>query len=285
MTAPVDPAPYGTHLPDPYVRATMALTRRLPANWLGLRASMPLRRLAINRLAEKPVDTTVWNARVRLYPAHSICEKTVLFTPQLFDAGERKALADAIDRNLAAGRDFTFVDIGANVGLYSLFVAGRAGARARALAIEPQPGIVERLRFNLDANPGLNVIVAAVAVADREGKSEFFLHARDSGGARLHLGARTVDDAEAIRVACRPLAAILAQAGVSTIDALKIDIEGAEHLALAPILRDAPTDRLPRLLLIENRPASWPIDLFALIAQRGYVAAARSRHNIVFRLA
>ena len=62
-------------------------------------------------------------------------------------------LAQAIDQRLAAGGSFTFVDVGANVGLYSLFVATRARSRARILALEPQPGIVDRLRFNLAANP------------------------------------------------------------------------------------------------------------------------------------
>ena len=115
---------------------------------------MPLRRMAIDWLGEEPVDTTIWNARVRLYPSRNSCEKNALFTPQMLDVIERGELADALDRRLAEAGGFTFVDIGANVGLYSLFVAARGGPRTRILAIEPQPGIVERLPFNLEANAG-----------------------------------------------------------------------------------------------------------------------------------
>jgi hypothetical protein len=85
-------------------------------------------------------------------------------------------------------------------------------------------------------------------------------------------------------VPCRPLLAVLADANIAAIDALKIDIEGAEDLALAPFLRDALPDLLPRIVLLEERP-DWDTDLYVLLGQRGYVRAERSRHNLVFRLA
>src|SRR5438552_2102361 len=228
MPPPADLAPYGSHPPRGFARMMLALTRRLPPHWLGLRTSMPLRRMAIDWLGEEPVDTTVWNARVRLYPSRNSCEKNALFTPQMLDVIERGALAAAVDRRLAEGKTFTFVDIGANVGLYSLFVAGRGGPQARILAAEPQPGIVERLKFNLRANAGFEIHVAAVAVADREGEIELFIDNRDSGGTRLNKGLAQAGGAEIVRVPCRPLTAILREAGISAIDALKIDIEGAE---------------------------------------------------------
>ena len=283
MTAPVDASPYGTRVPTGLDHAVLAITRSLPANWLGLRTAMPLRRIVINRLGDGAVDTTAWGARLRLYPGHNGCEKTTLFTPQLFDVVERAALAAAIDACVARGATFRFVDIGANVGLYSLFVAARAGAHAKVLAIEPQPGIVARLAFNLAANPGLDVVVAPVALPDRDGDIALAIDARVNGGTRLTTlaGAGT---SEVVRVPCRPLAAVLREHGFATIDALKIDIEGAEDLVLAPFLREAPDDLLPRLVLIEDWGDGWKVDLFGLFRERGYVEATRSRHNVVFRL-
>jgi FkbM family methyltransferase len=283
MTAPVDASPYGTRLPTGLDAAVLALTRRLPANWLGLRVSMPLRRVVINRLGDGAVDTTAWGARLRLYPRHNGCEKTTLFTPQLFDVVERQALAAAIDAAAGRGEPFRFVDIGANVGLYSLFVAARAPALAKVLAIEPQPGIVSRLAFNLSANPGFDIAVAPVALADRDGEIELAIDRRDNGGTRLTTMAGA-DTSEVVRVACRPLAAVLSAHGFTRIDALKIDIEGAEDLVLAPFLADASADILPRLILIEDWGDGWKVDLFDLLRRRGYAEATRSRHNVVFRL-
>lgn len=282
MTAPADFAPYGSHRPDPFTRMVLAITRRLPPDWLGLRLSMPLRRLAINSLRGRPVDTAVFNARMRLYPSRNSCEKNALFTPQMFDVAELGALANAIDKRITAGETFTFIDIGANVGLYSLFVASRGGARTRILAVEPQPGIVERLRFNVEANAGMNIAVLPVAVADRDGEMELVIDERDSGGTRLAKGGTA--GAAATRVTCRTLAGILAQEGISAVDALKIDIEGAEDLALAPFLQTAPQALLPRLVLIEDRPQDWSVDLYALMRDRGYAIATRSRQNAIFRI-
>ena len=285
MPPPVDLAPYGSHPPRGFARMMLALTRRLPPNWLGLRTSMPLRRMAIDWLGEEPVDTTVWNARVRLYPSRNSCEKNALFTPQMLDVIERGELADALDRRLAEAGGFTFIDIGANVGLYSLFVAARGGPRTRILAIEPQPGIVERLRFNLEANAGFEFTVLPIAVADREGEIDLVIDPRDSGGTHLGVGRPAASGAETVCVRCRPLLAILREAAIAAIDAMKIDIEGAEDLALAPFLEAAPQALLPRLLLIEVRPADWGVDLSALLRRRGYIIATRSRHNAVWRLA
>jgi FkbM family methyltransferase len=283
MTVPVDPAPYGARAPDAFVRAILALTRRLPANRLGFRMSTPYRRLAIDWLRERPVDTVLWNARMRLYPARNSCEKNALFTPQAFDVLERDVLAAAIDTCLREGRRFTFVDIGANVGLYSLFVASRGGPQARVIAAEPQPGIVDRLRFNVRSNPGFDITVLPLAVTDREGCVDLVIQQRDRAGSYVDRGEPRPNDGEKLTVPCRPLLAILDEAAISAIDALKIDIEGAEDLALAPFLRDASDTLLPRIVLIEERP-DWELDLYALLEQRGYVRAERSRYNLVFRL-
>jgi FkbM family methyltransferase len=163
-----------------------------------------------------------------------------------------------------------------------MFVAARGGSGARVLAIEPQPGIVERLAFNLHANQQLTIDLAPVAVADREGEIELLIDSRDSGGTRLNKGVTSASDAETVRVRCRPLAIILADAGIVAVDALKIDIEGAEDLALAPFLREAPDALLPRLVLIEDRPDDWTVDLYALLRERGYAVSSRSKHNVVF---
>jgi FkbM family methyltransferase len=279
----VDFAPYGARPPDRFVRGALAVTRNLPANWFGLRISMPFRRLAIDSLGGRPVDTTVWNARARLYPARNIVEKNALFTPQIFDALERNVLAGAVAGCSAVGGTFTFVDIGANVGLYSLFVAACGGAQARVLAIEPQPGIVERLRFNVQANPGFNIVVRPVAVSDHDGEARLVVHATDEGGAHLSDAGGPPRGTEIVSVPSRTLAAIVVDAGLAAIDALKIDIEGAEHLALTPFFGDAPDSLWPKLVLIEDRPVDWPLDLFGLMRRCGYVEIARSRHNVIFR--
>jgi FkbM family methyltransferase len=281
LVASADLSPFGSRTPGRLDRAVLALTRSLPANWLGLRLAILLRRIVTARRGGNPIDTELWGMRLRLHPLGNGCEKNALFTPQMYDVVERNTLAQAIDRRLDQGGVFTFIDIGANVGLYSLFVAARAGARARILAIEPQPGILERLRFNLAANPAARIEVLPIAVADREGAVDLFIDTDDSGGTRIKR--LPASRAEGVSVPCRSLLAICADAGIAAIDALKIDVEGAEDLVLAPFLHAAPENLLPRLVVIEDTRGYWRTDVFALLAQHGYTAFARSRHNVALR--
>jgi FkbM family methyltransferase len=279
MRAAFDPSPWGAHQPGAYERAVLALTRAMPANWLGQRLAILFRRLVMRRIGEGCIDTMLWGMRLRLYPRRNGCEKNALFTPQMFDRMERRVLAEAVKRPAGA---FTFVDIGANVGLYSLYLS--TCGDVRTLAIEPQPGILERLRFHLAANPSAKVDVRPVALSDREGEAILVLNASDCGGTHIDKQDGRQDPGERISVPCRPLLAVLAEAGIGTIDALKIDVEGAEDIVLAPFLRDAPQSLLPRLILIEDTRGFWGVDLFALLAARGYTEQERSRQNVALRL-
>ena len=279
-SVPVDAWPYGSHAPGALDRFALALTRAMPNNWLGLRLAMLFRRIVTMRLGRGALDTQLWGMRLRLYALGNGCEKNALFTPQMFDVMERGILAEEIERK----RDgFTYVDIGANVGLYSLYVASCA-PDARILAIEPQPGILDRLRFNLAANPGVKVDVLPIALADREGTVELLLDTNDSGGTHIETVTRH-ESGVSVSVPCRPLLSVLRDAGIASIDVLKIDVEGAEDIVLAPFLRDAPASLLPRLILIEDTRGFWGVDLFALLGSRGYTVVARNRQNVAYRRA
>ena len=82
---------------------------------------------------------------------------------------------------VARSRGFTFVDVGANIGGYSLFVAAHAGPRPRILAVEPQPDVFDRLTYNIRQNPFGTVKAVACAVADKAGEVTLFLDARNRG--------------------------------------------------------------------------------------------------------
>ena len=280
MTATFDPSPWGTHLPGAYDRAVLALTRAVPANWLGQRLAILFRRLVMRRIGEGCIDTSLWGMRLRLYPRRNGCEKNALFTPQMYDAMERRVLAQAVARKRQGA--FTFVDIGANVGLYSLYLASCGDVRT--LAIEPQPGILERLRFHLAANPSAKVDVLPIALSDHLGEATLVINDSDSGGTHIEKADGRRDAGERVTVPSKPLIDVLREAAIETVDALKIDVEGAEDLVLAPFLRDAPQSLLPRLVLIEDTRGFWGVDLFALLAARGYTVQERSRQNVALCL-
>jgi hypothetical protein len=57
-----------------------------------------------------------------------------------------------------------------------------------------------------------------------------------------------------------------------------------EDTILIPFFRDAPRTLWPRLIVIENAPERWSVDVFAALAQKGYVVSSRGKINVMLRL-
>jgi len=270
-----DTQPYGAHAPTGLVARITARTSRLPyRSWAARRLALFLRRIGIGLLRGRPLDVERYGARMRLYPYNNNCEKKVLFTPQFFDPEERDLLRARLEPGC------TFLDIGANIGAYALFVAAFAGPRARILAVEPQPDVFDRLTYNIAQNPFGTVKAVACAVADKAGELTLFVDPRNRGESSLKIVG--TNEGAQIRVPAVTLLDLARSEGITRIDAIKLDVEGAEDLILEPFFREAPAALHPRLLLVENGTAQWQIDLPGLLDGQGYRLLARTRLNLVF---
>lgn len=212
---------------------------------------------------------------MRLYPSHNVSEKNLLFTPHLFDPEERELLASRI------GEGFVFIDIGANVGGYSLFVAAQAGPHARILAVEPQPDIFERLVYNVRQNPFGSIKALECAVADQDGEITMFLDPANSGESSVRF-VHVRDQGPSVRVASKTLATVLREERLDRIDALKVDVEGAEDLVLEPFFRTVPGRLWPTLLIVDNGSAQATATVEALGDGRAYRKLLRTRSNDIF---
>jgi hypothetical protein len=172
MTDLPDANEFGGLAPGVLDRSVIALTSRMPNNWLGSRLAILLRRISTMRL-EHPagaLDVERWGMRLRLHPIDNGCEKNLLFTPQMYETIELAALSREIDAARAREREFVFVDIGANVGLFSMFVAAAADTGAKIIAVEPESGNFERLLFNIQSNPGVPIRAIPAALSDEPGE-------------------------------------------------------------------------------------------------------------------
>lgn len=268
--------PFGTYEPRGFVRWTLEYTRTLSRKWLSQRVMYLLRTCAIRSLRGQPLDVTVFGVKMRLFPDNNMCEKRILFMPQYFDPIELGILETRI------GENFCFIDIGANVGGYALFVAARSGGGTRILAIEPQPEIFDRLSFNIRLNPFGTVKAVACAIADKQGDLTLFLDPVNRGESSLKIVGSS--QAEAIRVPAMPLMDMIGHEGFQRIDAMKIDAEGSEDLILGPFFRDAPKSLYPSLLMIEDSHTLWQFDIPDLLEKKGYRLLVRTRLNLVYEL-
>lgn len=278
-------AAFGALAPGWFDRGVIALTSRLPDNRLGLRLAILFRRATSMRLLypDGALDVERWGLRLRLHPRDNGCEKNLLFTPQMYEPTELRELGADIARATERGAPFVFVDIGANVGLFSMFVAAHAGAGARILAVEPEPGNFRRLAFNVAANPGLPVKAFPLALSDASGELAVELDRRDRGGSRTKKLTDVASVTNTVLVPSQPLLQLLVAEHVEAVDALKIDVEGFEDVILGPFFRDAPPALWPRLIIIEDCRNSWKRDLLSVLRDKGYGVTARSKLNFILR--
>ncbi len=270
-----DPAPFGRHAPHGLVRAAIAVARRCSRGWWPMRLAFAMRALALARLGGRPVDLVSLGARMRLYPQRSVAEKRLAFTPQYFDPDERALIASRLSG------DFVFLDIGANCGGYALFVAGLGGPRSRILAVEPQPQVFERLVYNISQSAFINVKAVGCAVLDIEGEATLFVNHANEGESSvrfINADAR-VDE---IRTPAKTLLALVREEGFSRIDAVKIDIEGAEALALEPFFAAAPRALWPQLIVLDYLLLRPEDALEARLAALGYREVLRTRQNVAY---
>lgn len=271
--SPASLSQYGDHAATGLVSLLIDWTRALPRNWLGKRLGFLLRRIAISLLNGKPVDSTSLGANFRLFPYNNVCEKRILFAPRDFDEAERELLVSRLTP------DFVFLDIGANIGGYSLAVAAKAGPGARIIAFEPQPEVFERLIYNIRINPFGNVKALALAVADRDGEITLFLDPKNKGEASVKIV--SADGARQVKVPSRALLSVVQDEGFDHIDAMKLDVEGAEDLILKRFFADAPESLWPKLIIVERGEDRWSSDLIGQLKRLGYRALGETRNNHV----
>lgn len=271
---PAEEKPFGAFAPQSSLARIIAWTRSASDSFLGRKIAYALRRLGLRSLKGRPVDIESLGARMRLYPDGNVCEKRVLFTPQYFDVAERELLASRLREG------FRFIDIGANIGAYSLFVAAKAGPTARILAVEPQPEVFARLAFNIAQNPFGTVKAVACALADKPGELTLFLDPANRGESSVRILRSSAGTT--VRVPATTLLALVQSEGYERLDAIKIDVEGAEDIILEPFLRDAPEALWPQLIVIEDSRDRWQTDLIELLRKSGYTLVTKTRLNFIF---
>jgi FkbM family methyltransferase len=266
--------PFGTFSPSALQRRIIAYARRCdPGPFSKLAASIG-KRLIFPGL-DGPLDIMTWGVKTRLDPRRNVTEKRLMFSPSRFEFEEREMLR----KELKTGD--VFVDVGANVGAYSLWVGPLIGPSGKIVAIEPQPSVLARLRANFALNPDFNAQIFPYGAGESNSLMTLSVGSDNEGGASL----ATVGGGEdQVEVAVRPLISMIEEARVERIDALKIDIEGFEDRALLPFFAEATQSLWPRLLILERSEKDWASDLMGALKNYGYRQSFSTKRNYVMQL-
>jgi len=174
-----------------------------------------------------------------------------------------------VEENLEA--NMTFVDIGANIGYYTVIASRLVGKFGRVFAFEPDSRNYAYLQRNVEANRLRNVEIIEKAATDRNGTAPFV---RDPGGAEGWV-AKEERGPNRITVQTTTLDHFFKSEGWPSIHMAKMDVEGSEKSVLEGMR--GVIERNPRMLLIMEfnratleRAGSNPAALAKLLAELGY---------------
>lgn len=172
-------------------------------------------------------------------------------TPDLADRGVFEPWETELVRGEIRPGDVV-LDVGANIGYYTLLFAKLVGPTGRVHAFEPDPTNFAVLSHNVALNGYTNVTLHQKAVAERAGAGHLHLCADNAGDHRIY---DSHDDRPSVPVELTSLDDVFADPAVR-FDFVKFDIQGAEWGAIRGMR--GVLARHPRLRMITE---FWPFGL------------------------
>ncbi len=150
------------------------------------------------------------------------------------------------------GADMVVLDVGANIGYFSVIFASLVGRSGQVHSFEPTPVLAQRVRVNVSLNGFEHVRVNEVAVSNVSGTADLHISAEDPEANSLF---QLESDTNDITVATTTLDAYVETADLSLVDLIKIDCEGSELSVLKGARSMLERGDGP-MLLLECNPAS-----------------------------
>lgn len=186
-------------------------------------------------------------------------------------------------------KDSMFIDIGSNIGFYTMNIADLFPKInfSKIISIEPNPIMIERQKENIELLENIKkgiknkIFLENYAISESE-KNLQLNYEKGYGPAVLteNIGEKT------IAVKTTTLIKILKKNNINRIDCLKIDVEGHEHLALLPFFKSAQKSLFPNHIVIEHTSNSVQIfkDLMKFLSRIGYKIILKTRSNYCLTL-
>lgn len=200
-------------------------------DWNSPKPEIQLRRAIWEYFQAKQIEQKIqlswhFDLKILLYLANDLSSQ--LFIAGCYEPNEFYWL----NRVLQPG--MTFLDIGANDGLYALFASRIVSSEGLICAFEPSPREFSRLQYNIALNNITNIQAVPIALASVNGSSELRLANNEHAGQNT-LGAFMYEGVASLQTETIPVRRLddwLAEAAIQSVDLIKMDVEGAEFSVL-----------------------------------------------------
>ncbi len=155
------------------------------------------------------------------------------------------------------------LDIGANQGIFCCAFGAAVGPGGRVVAVEPIPRQAARLQANIEANGFKHCSFIQKAISDGDGMATLGMAQGDTSASIM-----ADDDGASIEVETTSVDRIVKTEGLPRVDFIKLDVEGAELLALRGAI-DTLTRFHPTLSLEAEDPVLFN-EIHAFLSPLGY---------------
>jgi FkbM family methyltransferase len=152
----------------------------------------------------------------------------------------------------------TVMDIGANIGLVTLWLSYLVGESGKVHAFEPNPKLQEMIEKALHRNRRSNVIVHRMALGSKDGTMELYIPQGNSGEGSL-IRNRARKDCNIVSVPVYTLSSVMAKEKFDKVRLIKIDVEGFEEEVLRGASEFFEKVRPETLLFEQNAKFNGPI--------------------------
>ena len=126
-----------------------------------------------------------------------------------------------------------FIDVGANIGYYSLIAARKVSESGKVVAFEPEPTNYEILKENILMNKITNIICEQQALGEKTEQKELFIDSKNSGGHHLY---NLNNGSKSVLVKTITLEDYIKKNPMK-VDFIKMDIQGYEPCALRGMIK------------------------------------------------
>lgn len=250
----------------PHFKSLLGMVKAMARTPTTTLVAAPPQRMAVYLGDHKALTRTIYGHKI-FVDTHDIG-----ITPHiLLDGFWEQWVTDLFRSLLRPG--MTVVDIGANLGYYSILAADGIGPAGRLVAFEANPGLAEFLHSNLAVNGFLDrSTIEPQAVLASSGTVRFGVFERYLGGSSIYASEDTaVSQRDKIKMIDVPTISLDAYFRPGQkIDLIKIDAEGAEP----SILQGA------RRVLTENQDIEVIMEFAPSVFEKGYGSAGKVYEDI-----
>jgi FkbM family methyltransferase len=153
----------------------------------------------------------------------------LVFRPFTDDADKVSEIYEPIVREmLSPCLSEVFVDIGANIGVHTVWLSRKVGSSGVVLAVEPERTNFTILNLNKRINNLSNVIPIMLALGADSGEAQLLVPRPSVMGQVTTIPSSTLVKPSVVTVDCETLDNVISALGISQVSAIKIDVEGAE---------------------------------------------------------